>query len=63
MQQFQDEMNRLFDRWGNGGVYGAPSGFPSLNVWEAGNDLHVEAELPGLNLKDVEIYVSGGSRS
>jgi HSP20 family protein len=62
LQQFQDEMNRLFDRWGNGSGFSGPSGFPALNVWEEGNDLHVEAELPGLDLKDVEIYVSGGNQ-
>jgi HSP20 family protein len=62
LQQVQDEMNRLFDRWGGGNVFGGPSGFPALNVWEDGNELYVEAELPGLDLKDVEIYVSGGNR-
>jgi HSP20 family protein len=61
LQQFQDEMNRLFDRWGNGGIFSAPS-FPALNVWENGEEVHVEAELPGLDLKDVEIYVSGGNQ-
>jgi|SRR5579875_91140 HSP20 family protein len=61
LHQLQEEMNRLFDRWGNGGVFGTSS-FPSLNVWEAGEQVHVEAELPGLDLKDVEIYVSGGNQ-
>jgi HSP20 family protein len=62
LHQFQDEMNRLFDRWGNGGTFGGSPGFPALNVWEDGNELHVEAELPGQNLKEVEIYVSGGNQ-
>jgi len=61
-QQFQDEMNRLFDRWGNGGAFAGPSGFPTLNVWEAGEEIFVEAELPGLDLKDLEIYVTGGNQ-
>jgi HSP20 family protein len=61
LQQFQQEMNRLFDRWGDGGIFGA-SGFPALNVWEDGEEVHVEAELPGLDLKDMEIYVSGGNQ-
>ena len=59
---FQDEMNRLFDRWGNGSSFGGASGFPALNVWEDREEVHVEAELPGLDLKDVEIYVSGGNQ-
>lgn len=62
LQQVQDEMNRLFDRWGNGNVLSGTAGFPALNVWENGEAVHVEAELPGLDLKDVEIYVSGGNQ-
>lgn len=60
LQQFQNEMNRLFDRWA-----GAPDGaasFPAVNVWEDGEQLFVEAELPGLDLKDLEIYVTGGNQ-
>jgi HSP20 family protein len=58
MQQFQNEMNRLFDRW-NGG---APASFPAVNVWEDGDHVRVEAELPGLDLRDLEIYVTGGNQ-
>lgn len=60
--QFQDEMNRLFDRWGSGRSFGGPAGFPALNVWEVGEEVFVEAELPGLDLKDLEIYVTGGNQ-
>ncbi len=62
LHQFQDEMNRLFDRWGNGGAIAGPASFPALNVWEEGEEVFVEAELPGLNLKDLEIYVGGGNQ-
>ena len=58
MQQFQSEMNRLFDRWGGS----APASFPAVNVWEEGEQVCVEAELPGLDLKDLEIYVTGGDQ-
>jgi HSP20 family protein len=61
LHQFQDEMNRLFDRW-NGGAPVSPGGFPALNVWEDGEEVFVEAELPGLDLKDLEIYVTGGNQ-
>jgi HSP20 family protein len=61
LHQFQDEMNRLFDRWNGGSVVG-PAGFPALNVWEDGEEVYVEAELPGLDLKDLEIYVTGGNQ-
>jgi HSP20 family protein len=55
-------MNRLFDRW-HGNNYGAGyASFPPFNVWEEGDQLCVEAELPGLDLKDLETYVTGGNQ-
>jgi HSP20 family protein len=62
LQHFQDEMNRLFDRWNTGTPFNGQSAFPALNVWEEGEAVHVEAELPGLDLKDLEIYISGGNQ-
>jgi HSP20 family protein len=60
LQQFQGEMNRLFDRWG--GTSAAPAAYPAVNVWEEGDSLWLEAELPGQDLKDLEIYVTGGNQ-
>ncbi len=63
LQQFQNEMNRLFDRWNDGGARaGGVATFPAVNVWEEGDEVLVEAELPGLDLKALEIYVSGGNQ-
>jgi HSP20 family protein len=62
LQQFQSEMNRLFDRWSDGGRAGGAATFPPVNVWEEGDAVLVEAELPGLDLKDLEIYVTGGNQ-
>ena len=55
LEAFQSEMNRLFDRWTG------EAAFPALNAWEQDDQLHVEAEVPGLDLKDLEIYVTGGN--
>jgi len=33
--------------------------FPALNVWEDEGHLHVEAELPGLKMDDLEVLVVG----
>jgi HSP20 family protein len=56
-------MNRLFDRWGDdGGRQQGWSSYPPMNVWEDGDVLHLEAELPGLKLEDLEIYVTGNSQ-
>src|SRR4051794_13050483 len=63
LQQFQSEMNRLFDRWTpNGGPAGLAAAYPALNVWEDADQVFVEAELPGLKLEDLEIFVTGGNQ-
>ncbi len=62
-QQLQSEMNRLFDRWtqpterSNGGAVD-----PAVNVWESGEAAYLEAELPGVEFKDLEVYVTGGNQ-
>jgi HSP20 family protein len=61
LQQLQHEMNRLFDRWGDGSDRGVAV-FPPVNVWEEGEEVFVEAELPGVNREDLEIYVTGGNQ-
>lgn len=60
VQQFQSEMNRLFDRWNHTHSWSSLGAFPAVNVWEEGDNVFVEAELPGLDLKDLEIFVTGG---
>jgi HSP20 family protein len=59
LAQLQDEVNRLFHRWGGDGNRRPAGGFPAVNVWEEGEALLVEAEVPGLDMKDLEIYVTG----
>ena len=65
VQQLRDEMDRLMT-----GFFGSPAAsqaarfvtsrsFPALNVWEAGDDVFVEAEVPGLKNNDLEICVVG----
>lgn len=63
MGRLQDEMNRVFRRYGNGNW--SPSGaatYPALNLWEDEDNLFVEAELPGMELEDLEIYVNAGNQ-
>jgi len=61
LMRLQDEMNRLFENFFEDlpaqRPYGA--GYPALNTWEDGDAAYVEAELPGMNMDDVEIYVTG----
>ncbi len=58
MHRMQQEMNRLFGA-ANGEGHGT---FPAVNVWEEADALYVEAELPGMNLDDVEIFVTGNNQ-
>jgi HSP20 family protein len=63
LQQMQREMNRVFDRWHTGTPEaGVLSSYPAINVWEDVESLHLEAELPGFELKELEVYVTGGSQ-
>jgi HSP20 family protein len=58
LEQLQNEVNRLFSRWGDDGRRGNAV-FPAVNIREEAEGLVVEAELPGLDMKDLEIYVTG----
>jgi HSP20 family protein len=62
LQQFQEEMNRLFDRWSGDNRLPGMGGYPALNIWEDTESCYVEAELPGVELKDLEITVVGGNQ-
>jgi HSP20 family protein len=57
LNEMQHEVNRVFDRWGRH-PFGVGE-FPAVNLWEEEDALHVEAELPGLELRDLEIFVTG----
>jgi len=34
-------------------------GYPGINLWEDGDNAFIEAELPGMNLEDLEVFVMG----
>jgi HSP20 family protein len=56
-------MNRVFRNWGEGAFRGlAAASYPPVNVWEEGDAVHLEAELPGMRLEDLEIYVTGSDQ-
>ncbi len=62
LNRLRDEMDRMF-----GQILGdtlptasfGPTAFPALNVREDAEAFHVEAELPGLKMSDLEIFVLG----
>jgi HSP20 family protein len=57
LNEMQHEVNRIFDRWGH-----HPLGigeYPAINLWEVDDSLNLEAELPGMELTNLEIFVTG----
>jgi HSP20 family protein len=60
MNRLNRELDRVFSRRETGGNRGLEVGvFPLLNLWEDGDNLYAEAELPGFCMDDLEIYVTG----
>ncbi|MBU1693939.1 MAG: Hsp20/alpha crystallin family protein [Verrucomicrobia bacterium] len=55
VRALQRQMNRLFDG------YGAEEreAFPAVNLWSNAEEVIVQAEVPGVDPKDVEISVQG----
>ncbi|UCF20146.1 MAG: Hsp20/alpha crystallin family protein [Gemmatimonadota bacterium] len=68
MRQLRGELDRVFndvfgdslsDRWAVGRGFGPEPSFPAVNVWEDSEKLYAEAEVPGLQMEDLEILVKG----
>lgn len=63
MNRLHHEMNRLFESYGlEHGWPGLAVAFPAINIWQDEDSVFAEAELPGMELKDLEIYVTGGDQ-
>lgn len=62
----QEEMNRLFDHFYSGMQVrmtdwaALPPSSPAINVTEAVDSFKVEASLPGVDAKDVQLEIAGG---
>jgi HSP20 family protein len=65
ISRLRTEMDRLFDGFfGEGSVvdpfpWHQRRAFPALNFWEDEHNLYAEAEVPGLKMEDLEVYVLG----
>ncbi|MFQ5429297.1 MAG: Hsp20/alpha crystallin family protein [Phycisphaerae bacterium] len=59
--QLRREMDRLFGEFlpELNGALERSWGFPAVNVWEDGERMFVEAEVPGLSMKDLDVEVVG----
>jgi HSP20 family protein len=65
--QLRDEMDRLVGDFFDPATSshaprdaGSVRTFPALNVWEDGDTLYAEAEVPGVKPEDIDVSVVGG---
>jgi len=59
--ELRRQMERLLDEF-NLSTWRFPfpaAGYPALNVWDAGDTVCVEAEIPGVSKDDLEVYAVG----
>lgn len=62
----RSEMGRLLDDFIGSRRYqrvGSRTAYPALNVWETAGDYLVEAELPGLKMEELELFIRGNELS
>src|SRR5262245_19094913 len=61
MGRFHRDVDRLMGRFGVNlrRLPTVAAAYPALNVWQDADAVYADAELPGLNLEDLEIYVTG----
>lgn len=59
--ELRREMDRVFNHYGQGlrSSLATPGAFPALNVWENPESVFVEAELPGVQQEDLQVYAVG----
>jgi HSP20 family protein len=61
LEEFRREMDRLFENY----VGSTPGDllrgrhFPAIDVWEDGESLFVQAEIPGVAMDHIEVYARG----
>lgn len=56
---FRNEVDRLFTGFlaDPAEAFARNGGYPALNVWEDAESVHIEAEVPGLKMSDLEAVV------
>ena len=61
LHELRREMDRLFESFQGESGHRPLRGraFPALNVWEDGECLYAEAEVPGMKMDDLEVFVIG----
>src|SRR5260370_36935400 len=58
----REEMNRFFGRFGLENGPALADSYPPVNIWGDNDKVYAEAELPGMQLDQLEIYVAEGTQ-
>jgi HSP20 family protein len=58
LREFQEEMMLVRERFAAGNHPALASSYPPLNIWGDSDKVYAEAELPGMQLDHLEIYVT-----
>ena len=61
-REFHEEMMLVGERFAAGNHPALASSYPPLNIWGDSDRVYAEAELPGMQLDHLEIYVSEGNQ-
>jgi len=59
LESLQADMNRIFSGRGHTRPWRGGAAYPLVNVWSSSDGIVVDAELPGVDPKDVDISVVG----
>ncbi len=62
LNRLRGELERALEHNGHRRAAASAGVFPPLNMWENEDNLYLEAELPGFELDELEIYVTGGNQ-
>ena len=62
LREFQEEMNRVCGRFGAENAPALADSYPPVNIWGDNDKVYAEAELPGMQLDHLQIYVAEGNQ-
>ncbi len=62
LREFQEEMMLIRKRFAAGNRPALAPSYPPVNIWGDNDKVYAEAELPGMQLDHLEIYVSEGNQ-
>jgi len=62
LREFQDLVNRVYGRLGVESGPALAASYPPVNIWGDSDHVYAEAELPGMQLDHLEIYITEGNQ-